>query len=51
MLLVWQGFSHYIKTSSSGAPLLDYLILDTDGLSLELKPTYRYMNNLIDQFI
>lgn len=39
--LAFQGFSHYIKTSSSGAPLLDYLILDTDGLSLELKPTYR----------
>lgn len=37
-----QGFSHYIKTNSSGAALVDYLILDTDGLSWELKPTYRY---------
>ncbi|XP_036966905.1 retinal guanylyl cyclase 2 [Acanthopagrus latus] len=39
--LTFQGFSHPIKTDSSGAGLLDYLILDTDGLSWELKPTYR----------
>ncbi|XP_070849645.1 retinal guanylyl cyclase 2 isoform X2 [Chaetodon trifascialis] len=39
--LAFQGFSHPIKTNSSGAALLDYLILDTDGLSWELKPTYR----------
>uniref|UniRef100_A0A671VMW1 Guanylate cyclase n=1 Tax=Sparus aurata TaxID=8175 RepID=A0A671VMW1_SPAAU len=39
--LTFQGFSHPIKTDSSGAALLDYLILDTDGLSWELKPTYR----------
>ncbi|KAI3375632.1 hypothetical protein L3Q82_003946 [Scortum barcoo] len=39
--LDFQGFSHPIKTNSSGAALLDYLILDTDGLSWELKPTYR----------
>lgn len=38
-----QGFSHPIKTNGSGAALLDYLILDTDGLSWELKPTYRYV--------
>ncbi|KAL7374649.1 hypothetical protein ABVT39_004666 [Epinephelus coioides] len=35
-----QGFSHPIKTNGSGAALLEYLILDTDGLSWELKPTY-----------
>lgn len=40
-LLMLQGFSHLVKTNSSGAALLDYLILDTDGLSWELKPTYR----------
>ncbi|XP_041820556.1 retinal guanylyl cyclase 2 isoform X1 [Chelmon rostratus] len=39
--LAFQGFSHPIKTNGSGAALLDYLILDTDGLSWELKPTYR----------
>uniref|UniRef100_A0A8C4HRT8 Guanylate cyclase n=1 Tax=Dicentrarchus labrax TaxID=13489 RepID=A0A8C4HRT8_DICLA len=39
--LSFQGFSHPIKTNGSGAALLDYLILDTDGLSWELKPTYR----------
>ncbi|XP_053716688.1 retinal guanylyl cyclase 2 isoform X1 [Synchiropus splendidus] len=37
----FQGFSHRIKSNSAGAVLLDYLILDTDGLSPELKPTYR----------
>ncbi|XP_041635723.1 retinal guanylyl cyclase 2 [Cheilinus undulatus] len=39
--LAFQGFSHPIKTNTSGEVLLDYLILDTDGLSWELKPTYR----------
>ncbi|KAF6730676.1 Retinal guanylyl cyclase 2 [Oryzias melastigma] len=39
--LDFQGFSHRIKTSSSGAVQLDYLILDTDGSSLDLLPTYR----------
>ncbi|XP_074479342.1 retinal guanylyl cyclase 2 [Sebastes fasciatus] len=39
--LDFQGFSYPIKTNGSGAALLDYLILDTDGLSWELKPTYR----------
>uniref|UniRef100_A0A3Q1IGT6 Guanylate cyclase n=1 Tax=Anabas testudineus TaxID=64144 RepID=A0A3Q1IGT6_ANATE len=38
--LAFQGFSHPIKTNSSGSTLLNYLILDTDGLSWELKPTY-----------
>uniref|UniRef100_UPI0037E743A5 retinal guanylyl cyclase 2 n=1 Tax=Semicossyphus pulcher TaxID=241346 RepID=UPI0037E743A5 len=37
----FQGFSHPIKTNSSGEVLLDYLILDTDPLSWELNPTYR----------
>ncbi|KAM6909176.1 retinal guanylyl cyclase 2 [Xenentodon cancila] len=39
--LDFQGFSHQIKTSSSGATQLDYLILDTDGYSSVLTPTYR----------
>ncbi|XP_069028216.1 retinal guanylyl cyclase 2 [Embiotoca jacksoni] len=39
--LDFQGFSHPMKTNSSGAALLDYLILDTDGFSWELRPTYR----------
>uniref|UniRef100_A0A8C7Z3G9 Guanylate cyclase n=1 Tax=Oryzias sinensis TaxID=183150 RepID=A0A8C7Z3G9_9TELE len=39
--LNFQGFSHHIKTSSSGAVHLDYLILDTDGSSSKLLPTYR----------
>ncbi|KAM3591137.1 uncharacterized protein V6R79_023235 [Siganus canaliculatus] len=38
--LAFQGFSHSVKTNNTGAALLDYLILDTDGLSWELKPTY-----------
>ncbi|KAK5848202.1 hypothetical protein PBY51_005836 [Eleginops maclovinus] len=38
--LDFQGFSHPIKTDGSGAALLEYVILDTDGLSWELKPTY-----------
>ncbi|XP_047440657.1 retinal guanylyl cyclase 2 isoform X8 [Mugil cephalus] len=39
--LDFQGFSHPIKTSDSGVGQLNYLILDTDGLSWQLKPTYR----------
>ncbi|XP_012730426.2 LOW QUALITY PROTEIN: retinal guanylyl cyclase 2 [Fundulus heteroclitus] len=39
--LNFQGFSHRIKTSSSGAVQLDYLILDTDGSTLNLMPTYK----------
>ncbi|XP_078137945.1 retinal guanylyl cyclase 2, partial [Centroberyx gerrardi] len=39
--LDFQGFSHPMRTNGSGAALLDYLILDTDGFSWELKPTYR----------
>ncbi|XP_075948333.1 retinal guanylyl cyclase 2 [Anarhichas minor] len=37
----FQGFSHPIRTNGSGAVLLDYLILDTDGVSWELRPTHR----------
>ncbi|XP_047241461.1 retinal guanylyl cyclase 2 isoform X2 [Girardinichthys multiradiatus] len=39
--LDFQGFSHRIKTSSSGAVQLNYLILDTDGSTLNLIPTYK----------
>ncbi|XP_014861526.1 PREDICTED: retinal guanylyl cyclase 2-like isoform X3 [Poecilia mexicana] len=39
--LDFQGFSHRIKTSSSGAVQLDYIILDTDGSTLNLMPTYK----------
>ncbi|XP_059210363.1 retinal guanylyl cyclase 2 [Centropristis striata] len=39
--LDFQGFSHPIKTNGSGEALLEYVILDTDGVSWELKPTYR----------
>ncbi|XP_055362884.1 retinal guanylyl cyclase 2 isoform X2 [Betta splendens] len=38
--LEFQGFSHTVKTNRSGAVLLTYVILDTDGRSWELKPTY-----------
>ncbi|KAM9718223.1 retinal guanylyl cyclase 2 isoform 1-T1 [Menidia menidia] len=39
--LNFQGFSHPIKTSSTGETQLEYLILDTDGLSPKLTPTYK----------
>ncbi|XP_041840435.1 retinal guanylyl cyclase 2 [Melanotaenia boesemani] len=39
--LDFQGFSHPIKTSSTGAAQLDYLILDTNGFSARMMPTYR----------
>uniref|UniRef100_A0A8C2XTJ2 Guanylate cyclase n=1 Tax=Cyclopterus lumpus TaxID=8103 RepID=A0A8C2XTJ2_CYCLU len=39
--LDFQGFSYPVRTDGSGAALLDYVILDTDGLSWELRPTYR----------
>lgn len=42
-----QGFSHLIKTNDSGSSLVDYVILDTDGLSWELKPSYRCTINLM----
>ncbi|XP_076144493.1 retinal guanylyl cyclase 2 [Alosa pseudoharengus] len=37
----FQGFSHPVRSSTSGAGLLDFVILDTDGLSWELRPTHR----------
>ncbi|XP_054608923.1 retinal guanylyl cyclase 2 [Dunckerocampus dactyliophorus] len=37
----FEGFSHPMKSDSSGSILLDYVLLDTDGLSWELKPTHR----------
>ncbi|XP_056156828.1 retinal guanylyl cyclase 2 [Lampris incognitus] len=39
--LDFRGLSHPIKTNCCGVAMVDYLILDTDGLSWELKPTYR----------
>lgn len=45
-----QGFSHLIKTNDSGSSLVDYLILDTDGLSWELKPSYRCTINAMKLF-
>ncbi|XP_026792730.3 retinal guanylyl cyclase 2 isoform X2 [Pangasianodon hypophthalmus] len=39
--LTFMGFSHPIRTSLSGLGLLDYVVLDTDGLSWELRPCYR----------
>ncbi|XP_061922081.1 retinal guanylyl cyclase 2 isoform X3 [Entelurus aequoreus] len=37
----FEGFSHPMKFDGSGNVLLDYVLLDTDGLSWELKPTHR----------
>ncbi|KAM9500438.1 retinal guanylyl cyclase 2 [Clarias gariepinus] len=39
--LTFKGFSHFIHTSHLGSGLLDYVVLDTDGLSWELRPCYR----------
>lgn len=39
--LTFEGFSHPIRTSHSGLGLLDYVVLDTDGLSWEMRPCYR----------
>ncbi|XP_048885788.1 retinal guanylyl cyclase 2-like [Brienomyrus brachyistius] len=39
--LTFLGFSHPIRISDSGAALLDYVVLDTDGHSWELYPTHR----------
>lgn len=46
-----QGFSHLIKTNDSGSSLVDYVILDTDGLSWELKPSYRCTINAMKFFL
>ncbi|XP_057710984.1 retinal guanylyl cyclase 2 isoform X1 [Corythoichthys intestinalis] len=37
----FEGFSHPMKSDASGNVLLDYIILDTDGVSCELMPTHR----------
>ncbi|XP_073668982.1 retinal guanylyl cyclase 2 [Paramisgurnus dabryanus] len=39
--LVYKGFSHSLQSNSSGLGMLDYVVLDTDGFSWELQPTYR----------
>uniref|UniRef100_A0A4W4F9D5 Guanylate cyclase n=1 Tax=Electrophorus electricus TaxID=8005 RepID=A0A4W4F9D5_ELEEL len=39
--LAIRGFSHPIRTTDSGSAMLDYVVLDTDGFSWELKPCYR----------
>ncbi|XP_077401031.1 retinal guanylyl cyclase 2 isoform X2 [Vanacampus margaritifer] len=36
----FEGFSHGVKSDASGNVLLDYIILDTDGLSCELTATH-----------
>ncbi|XP_051534258.1 retinal guanylyl cyclase 2-like isoform X1 [Myxocyprinus asiaticus] len=38
--MVFQGFSQRIRTNDSGASLIDFVVLDTDGHSWELYPTY-----------
>ncbi|CAB1351394.1 unnamed protein product [Coregonus sp. 'balchen'] len=35
------GFSHPMRTNRSGASLADYLVLDTDGKTWDLRPTHR----------
>ncbi|XP_064205382.1 retinal guanylyl cyclase 2 isoform X2 [Anguilla rostrata] len=39
--LAFAGFSQRVRTNSSGACLLDYAVLDTDGQSCALHPTHR----------
>uniref|UniRef100_A0AAZ3SWH9 Guanylate cyclase n=1 Tax=Oncorhynchus tshawytscha TaxID=74940 RepID=A0AAZ3SWH9_ONCTS len=39
--LAFQGFSHPVRTNMSGAGLADYVILDTDGKTWDLRPTHR----------
>lgn len=38
--MVFQGFSQRIRTNGSGVSLLDYVVLDTDGVSWEMHPTH-----------
>ncbi|KAG7321171.1 hypothetical protein KOW79_015586 [Hemibagrus wyckioides] len=38
--MVFQGFSQRIRTNGSGVSLLNYVMLDTDGHSWELRPTH-----------
>uniref|UniRef100_A0A4W5JLJ3 Guanylate cyclase n=1 Tax=Hucho hucho TaxID=62062 RepID=A0A4W5JLJ3_9TELE len=39
--LAFQGFSHPVMTNMSGAGLADYVVLDTDGKTWDLRPTHR----------
>uniref|UniRef100_A0A673W5P3 Guanylate cyclase n=1 Tax=Salmo trutta TaxID=8032 RepID=A0A673W5P3_SALTR len=39
--LAFQGFSHPVRTNMSGAGLADYVVLDTDGKTWDLRPTHR----------
>ncbi|KAL0969980.1 hypothetical protein UPYG_G00235520 [Umbra pygmaea] len=39
--MAFHGFSHPVKTNRSGASLSDYLVLDTDGKTWDLRPTHR----------
>lgn len=39
--LSFKGFSHPILTTPTGSGLLDYVVLDTDGFSSELRPSHR----------
>uniref|UniRef100_A0A673W5C3 Guanylate cyclase n=1 Tax=Salmo trutta TaxID=8032 RepID=A0A673W5C3_SALTR len=38
---LFQGFSHPVRTNMSGAGLADYVVLDTDGKTWDLRPTHR----------
>ena len=38
--MAFYGFSQRVRTNSSGASLLSYLVLDTDGLTWPLVPTH-----------
>ncbi|XP_036379833.1 retinal guanylyl cyclase 2-like [Megalops cyprinoides] len=38
--LSFHGFSQHIRTNGSGVGLLDYVLLDTDGQSCQLRPTH-----------
>uniref|UniRef100_A0AAZ3P6G0 Guanylate cyclase n=1 Tax=Oncorhynchus tshawytscha TaxID=74940 RepID=A0AAZ3P6G0_ONCTS len=47
---LFQGFSHPVRTNMSGAGLADYVILDTDGKTWDLRPTHRRRINHIRLF-
>ncbi|KAJ8416772.1 hypothetical protein AAFF_G00326500 [Aldrovandia affinis] len=39
--IAFYGFNHRIRTNNSGASLVDFVVLDTDGHHWELLPTHR----------
>ncbi|XP_062849360.1 retinal guanylyl cyclase 2 [Trichomycterus rosablanca] len=39
--LEFKGFSQFIRTTNTGLAMLNYVVLDTDGVSWELRPCYR----------